>query len=231
MNIQTFINKPLAIRVLKVLLFIAGSAVIFITVNSLLSSNWEMLQKSLSVFYKAFSKIIGFGVPHFFKLVLSSIALIWLPIAIYVMISLITVSLWWRFFLCLVTLCGFILVVKALLFKDFSLKSVPELLIYITQIYLLLLWVIPRELWNLAGGAVWFVESVVVTLLPNLPGYFDDIGIVAAIFAFIFLYLHTIASLVQRVVDKRLVVAGHRIVARLFQGPQPDVTDKNEQVS
>jgi hypothetical protein len=86
----------------------------------------------------------------------------------------------------------------------------------LSQIYLLALWTFPREIWNFLGGIVWFIKSMIILILPDLPGYFDDFGAIGAIFAFIFLYLHTIASLIQRFVDTNLVTKLRIFAGKIF---------------
>ena len=217
MKLNCNLNIPLTLKIAKILVYLGGAVIILATLGSLISGHWEILTKSLEVALKAIGKIVGFGTPYFLGLVTASLAVLWLPIVIYIFISIFTTSRWGRFYLCLVTLCVFILSIKATLFTDISLSSIPALLIYLTQIYLFLLWTIPREAWNFAGGVLWFLQSVIITVFPDFPTYFDDLGIITAIFAFIFLYVHTIASILQRIVDSWIVVGVRSGVAGLFK--------------
>ncbi len=216
-ELKCFFNIPLALKIAKGLVYLGGAVIILATISSLASGHWEILSKFLELAFKAIVEIVGFGTPYFLGLVTASLAVLWLPIVIYILISIFTTSRWGRFYLCLVALCVFILSIKATVFTDISLSSIPALLIYLTQIYLFLLWAIPREAWNFAGGFLWFLQSVVVTVLPDFPTYFDDLGIITAIFVFIFLYLHTMASLLQRIVDSWIVVAVHSGLAGFFK--------------
>jgi hypothetical protein len=98
-----------------------------------------------------------------------------------------------------------IFVLSRLSFSLETLKNVPDIILYIMQIYLLLLWTVPREVWNFLGGVIFVIQSVIVTIMPDLPTYFDDLGMIFAVFAFIFLYINTVAALIERILDKRII--------------------------
>ena len=85
----------------------------------------------------------------------------------------------------------------------------------IMQIYLLALWIIPKELWNFVSGGVWMMGSVIITVFPDLPSYFDDLGMIFGLFIFVFLYLHSVAMLIQRLVDENVI----RSIRKLFSRP------------
>jgi len=85
------------------------------------------------------------------------------------------------------------------------------------EIYLLLLWTVPRELWNFIGGFLLAIQSLIVTVMPDLPSYFDDLGMILAIFAFIFLYINTIASIIQRIIDERVITHSRHFVAAIIK--------------
>ena len=200
-NFKRFFKIPVALKITEILAYIAGTLIILATVSSLISGQWGVASKLLKLSLAAITKIIGFGLPYFVKLLLASWKHLWLPILLYTVISLFTASRWGRFYLCLATLCGFILTFKTVVLNDISFSSLPDLLIYCMEVYLLLLWTFPREVWNFIGGAFCLLQGAIVLVIPDIPGYFDDFGLIAAIFAFLFLYLHTTASLVQRFVD------------------------------
>ncbi len=188
----------------KIFALIVGIPIILSTFFLITGGNYKLLGKIISPLIK----IIDFGLPYLFGLILSSITVLWIPVIIYISISIITTSHWWRFFLCLVSLCSFLLVIKFIVFPNlsFSLSAVIKASIYLVDIYLLLLWTVPRAIWNWIGGVFWFLQSAIVNIMPDLPSNLDDFGMTAAIFAFIFLYLHTLASFLQTLVDSKNIL-------------------------
>lgn len=209
---RKYVDISLVIIIGKISVIIGGGIIIISAVASLINGNWGILGKIVG----ATSKTLGFVLPALTRMVFSSLAFIWLPIIAYVLISLITVSRWWRFYLCLVVLGTFILFSQCFISTDISISNLYQIIAYLSQIYLLALWTFPREIWNFLGGIVWFIKSMIILILPDLPGYFDDFGAIGAIFAFIFLYLHTIASLIQRFVDTNLVTKLRIFAGKIF---------------
>ena len=221
-NLKRSFNIPLAIQIAKLTAYIAGTIVIFATIISLFNGNWEFILSLVKLGFPAINSIISFAIPRFVELILASLTCLWLPIVLYIGISIITVSQWGRFYLCLATLCGFVLTIETAVFSNISLSSIFEILIYLMQIYLLLLWTVPREVWNFIGGAFFLLQGIIVLVIPDLPGYFDDFGFITAIFSFIFLYLHTTASLVQRFVDTQLIAAMRNYFNRFTDQKLPE---------
>jgi len=117
------------------------------------------------------------------------------------LIGMATASLGWRTYALLVACAVSIIVFRYQIQHDFSLATVPHLMLQLLHVYLFLLWLMPREAWNFLGGIVFFVNSILVVIFPDLPTFIDDCGAIFALFGFIFLYIHTLASLMQRIVD------------------------------
>ncbi len=185
----------------------------------LIHGNWSTLLKALN----GISRVISYCVPYLLKLIIKSIVFLWPPILSYIIIGIITTSRWWRFYLCLCMLAVSILILNHFVFAkmDFSietLKEIPTIFMYIIQIYILLLWTFPREIWNFIGGILFAIYSLMITIMPDLPTYFDDLGMIFAVFAFIFLYINTIASITQRFIDRRVILQSREIINKAFNG-------------
>lgn len=195
-----------ALKILRISAYVVGALIILTTVSIIFGSNGEIPLASLQQLLQLFTKVLFFGWPYLLKLLIASITTFWLPIILYFLISLFTTSRWERFYFSIVSLCIMILIVKSVFSNGFSISDVPTFFIFAAQFYLLLLWTFPKEFWNYFGFILWFIQSAIIILIPDLPTMLDDFGAIAAVFSFIFLFLHTVASLGQRLIDSFLVV-------------------------
>ena len=96
-------------------------------------------------------------------------------------------------------------VVRRLCFSVKTLERILDIFIYVMQVYILVLWTVPRVFWNLIGGIFFAIQSAVVMLVPDLPGYFDDFGVIMAIFAYIFIVINTVADPIKKGIDKYII--------------------------
>jgi len=215
-EVTTVLNENFRRKAFLIVCLLAGGVPIALAIQAVASGNWNALGKVLTIIMW----IVAFAVPYFLKLVTLSLAYLWFPVIVYAAIALITTSKWLRFYLSLVALSIFMLVLMKTVLPSLSFTDVPSVLIYIMQVYILLLWTLPRELWNFLGAIVLTVKSAIVTLFANIPGPWDDLGIVLAIFAFIFLYIHTLASLLQRLIEGRLIIRMRTSILRLVGLPR-----------
>ena len=188
-------------NVIKIIAIILGTVIIGLALHSVIFGNWLIFGKSLAVL----SKSLVYCLPFLIKLLVWSLAFIWPPVAVYILISFITISKPWRFFLGTVALSGFILIIQHFYVPTLTIKNFYYIFMYLMQIYLLALWIIPKEVWNIISGLFWMVGSVVITIFPDLPTYFDDLGMIFGLFTFIFIYLHTVALFIQRFVDVKVI--------------------------
>lgn len=210
--------KTWTLRAIKTAAVLIGLYLIYAAATVLISGNWTALQKVVS----GSSKVIGFCLPYLMILVTKSLLFLWPPILAYMLIGILTTSRWWRFYLCLSALAAAILLLNKFVFSQLdlsfdTLKQVPDIFLYIMQVYLLLLWTVPREVWNFVGGIIFAIQSLIVTVMPDLPTYFDDLGMILAIFTFIFLYINTIASVIQRIIDERVIRRSRQVVATIIK--------------
>ena len=65
-----------------------------------------------------------------------------------------------------------------------------------------MLWLVPREIWNIIGLTISSLFGLIILILPDLPTSFDDFGIFGAILAFFLGYVNLVASLIQRAADR-----------------------------
>lgn len=188
-------------RVGKWLAIFPGILIIYQTVNIVGKLNEEIPGSLLVAFRKAWE----YALPLFLELILGSLPYLWLPVFIYILIVLLFKNLFLRKFWNGVAVCGFFLYFLNIT-RNITWKEYDQLPLLLVQGYLLLLWLLPREIWNLVGLLVSGILGMIILILPDLPSAFDDFGVFAAILTFFLAYLNTIASLVQRA--ERLIRKG-----------------------
>lgn len=186
----------------KRILLLAAVSVIFLFAVSLyfaLSSAGFFGRMVLGAGLLAFK--ISFSI--FRVLFLRSLKVIWLPAALYLAISwFIRNNLMKKIVLLAVISFNLLFLANVVFPSPFSLlfafTRLPILFCLLVQLYLFLLFLLPFELWNIPGAIILFVKGSMVTLLPDLPSFADDFGIIMAVFYFVFLYLNTVAALLKR---------------------------------
>lgn len=218
---------------LKILAFVAGIVIIYLALGPVVwfifsgSDRLEKLFNNSPWTLEVTKKVLQWGWDYFIKFLQFTVPQIWLPIFTYLVICLITTSRRWRLFFGLVILSFSILITKGSIneaIANFSWSNIGgsmedfiEIYPILIYIYFLLLLIIPRVFWNYIGAVIWMICSLLVTVMPDLPGNFDDLGIISAIFALIFLYINTIAYLVQRLGEPKLVALLHRGILRILK--------------
>lgn len=162
-------------------------------------------------------------------LFLKSLPVIWFPVLIYLVLS------WFVrdhlkkkvFLFVIVSLEAAVLVnivLPLLTSVMFALTRLPFVFCMIIQFYMFLLFLLPNELWNFLGGFVLFLKGTAVILLPDFPTFLDDIGILFAIFFFLFLYLNTLSSLVKRAGKQDSIEAAEKFLRLL-----PKISEKTKE--
>jgi len=220
--LKTF-TKSRIWALLRILIFIFGLAIILYAA-SLIHNLPGGKQIEDAAYYCG--EILSYGFPHFLQLVLTTAIYIWPPILAYIIVGIIAESRLVQFFYCVVLLSILIIAFKSKITLSFSdldafLFSIQGLIMF----YLILLWTFPRELWNFFGLAVSGFYSIIVYLLPDLPSMLDDLGFMAAFFSYVFLVLHTIASIIQRFIDSRVTGFIRKKLFAFFASPSGnDVT-------
>lgn len=84
------------------------------------------------------------------------------------------------------------------------LANSTNILVYLFGIYLFILWILPPATWNFLSGSILFFVGMVETILPTqyLPfGETADFLVLSALFAYIFLFIHLLASSIQVVTN------------------------------
>lgn len=228
------LQKKQKILGLKILGVTAGVVIIYLAfspvVGFLLSWNegLEAFFKNSKWALELTRKVLQWGWDYLVKFVQFTLPVMWWPIITYLIIGLITTSRRWRLFFGLVILSFSILITKGTVTEAIanfswsdiggSLDDFMEIYSILIYIYLLLLLTIPRIFWNYIGAVIWMICSILVTIMPDLPGSFDDLGIISAIFGLIFLYINTVTYLVQRSVEPKIVAMIHRGILILLKG-------------
>jgi hypothetical protein len=103
----------------------------------------------------------------------------------------------WRKFWCLVGVAGFFLLFVAA-YEASTWQEYRLLPLLLLQGYMFMLWLLPREAWNVVGLLISGALGLVILLAPDLPTSFDDFGMAGAVAAFFLGYVNAVASLVQR---------------------------------
>lgn len=230
------LSRKKTILGLKILGLLAGIVIIYLALGPVVgfifswSDRLEELFNNSPWTLEMTQKLLQWGWEYFVKFLQLTLPLMWLPILTYIVICLLTTSRRWRLFFGLVILSFSVLITKGSIneaIANFSWSDVRgsiedflEVYPILIYIYFLLILIIPRVFWNYLGAVVWIISSLAVTVMPDLPGNIDDLGIISAIFGLIFLYINTVAYLVQRLVEPRLVVLLHRGILRVLKPPK-----------
>ncbi len=195
-------GSPLArfLKDLIILLKIVRVLAVFVGL-SIIWDAWQKVDGVTRLFpptlIKGLMKTFEFFWPFFLELFQASLSYLWQPILMYLLIALMTGSIFWRKFWYLVSLSWYFLVFLASA-QQATWDEYHLLVLMVLQAYLFLLWLWPREIWNLIGLSMSCVLGVVILLMPDLPTAFDDFGIFGAILAFFLGYVNAVASLVER---------------------------------
>ena len=135
--------------------------------------------------------------PFFLDLLVTSLKYLWQPILMYLLIVVLTKSAIWRKFWCLVGVSLFFLILVSEL-ETTTWKEYHLIPLLILPVYMFLLWLLPREFWNIAGLVIASTLGLIILILPDLPTTIDDFGMFGAILAFFLGYLNALASVIQR---------------------------------
>ncbi len=182
---------------MKVVGVLGGVVVVikaFYTLRQGLPEIPPVLLKGAGSFLGAFSRL-------FVELFLLSLPYLWQPVALYLLIALFLKHFLWRKFWCLVGVAWFLLLFITGL-QHAGWKEYRMLPLLMVQGYLFLLWLMPREIWNIIGLTISGIVGFIILVLPDLPTAFDDFGMFGAVLAFFLGYLNLLASLLQRAADR-----------------------------
>ena len=150
---------------------------------------------------KALKTIMNAFSPLLLQLLSRSLEYLWLPIVLYLLLSLLTKAVLWRKFWCLVGFSWFFLLfiehVQTTNWGEYHLLP-----LLIVQVYLFLLWLLPQEFWNIIGLTISLLLGLIVLILPDLPTAFDDFGLFGAILVFFLGYVNLLAGLIHRAVQR-----------------------------
>lgn len=80
----------------------------------------------------------------------------------------------------------------------------PRLIIWLRwlllafQVYFLFILVMPQEFMGIIGCIASMVVSMIVFILPDIPGAYDDVAAICTVMAVIFVYINTLAVIIKR---------------------------------
>ncbi len=154
-------------------------------------------------------------------LFIKSLPVIWFPVLAYFVLSwFVRDNLKKKIFLfVIVSVEAAILVniiLPSLISVMFALSRLPFVFCMTLQFYMFLLFLLPNELWNFLGGLVLFLKGSAVILLPDFPTFIDDMGILFAIFFFLFLYINTLSALVKRIGNREFMETAEKVFKNLI---------------
>ncbi len=154
-------------------------------------------------------------------LFIKSLPVIWFPVLAYFVLSwFVRDSLKKKIFLFVIVSVEAAILVNIILPSltsvMFALTRFPFVFCMTLQFYMFLLFLLPNELWNFLGGLVLFLKGSAVILLPDFPTFIDDIGILFAIFFFLFLYINTLSALVKRIGNRESMETAEKVFKNLI---------------
>jgi hypothetical protein len=97
---------------------------------------------------------------------------------------------------------------------SFSLDSVLNMVKFAFQLYFLILLVIPGTLMIVAGAVASIIGTIIIYILPDLPGVLDDIGAICILIAIVFVYMNTLATAVKKLVCNAWLYADAKLSQR-----------------
>jgi len=182
-------------KVLFVILSLHALAILWLFYAILSMPGFGILSSVANIIYQ----IIPFFWPLFERLLLISLSALWLPILYFFVVNrCISSSIKRLYCNMLFILVYFVYVKNSLIPSELSVDAFVNSIYYCTNLYFLFLLLAPRELWNFFGMAVSSIYAALIYLMPDLPTMLDDLGFMSAFFSYVFLFLHTLASIVQR---------------------------------
>ncbi|MBD3309031.1 hypothetical protein GF339_21660 [candidate division KSB3 bacterium] len=173
---------------------VLGGILILLRSAQVISSAYEAVPPLL---LKGMTGIALYFFPFFVELITTSLLYLWQPIVVYMLMMLLISSTVWRKFWCLVGVAGFFLLFVAA-YEASTWQEYRLLPLLLLQGYMFMLWLLPREAWNVVGLLISGALGLVILLAPDLPTSFDDFGMAGAVAAFFLGYVNAVASLVQR---------------------------------
>jgi hypothetical protein len=243
-KLKKIISVKLIIQLaLKVILLFFGVYILYFTINLITINNTNLFQQIFSLTSSAFLKIMPAlkWLLNNMKiyLIIPSIKFLWIPIAIYVGICLITPSWFWRKFLSLIAICGLIIFLHSFVFQGYSfpnfstislinlgnyvkeiLSNTKNIFAYMAGIYLFILWIFPQATWSFFSGALLFLVGVIETALPTqaipFAGGIIEFITLSGLFAYLFLFIHSLAAGVKLLTNSSFIKYIHDLIAKVF---------------
>ena len=136
------------------------------------------------------------------KLLVKTPGFIFPPVLLYLTASLVSCKRSSRYlsFLTLFSLYViyfFKIIIPPSLFSFDALFRIPDIFITILQIYIFTALIIPEYFINYLGGIIFIMKGIMFVILPDLPSRLDDLGMIFALFMFIFFYINTIVVITR----------------------------------
>lgn len=185
--------------------------IIIVTLISVYTGNSSWMG-ILNAIGKPLKKAFINALPFFLQLLSASLETIWISITIYLGVSIFTRNKIFRAIICISLLCTLYLFFGSFISQFLSLRRPIDSIVYLCDIYIFILWAVPRFLWGIPGSIATIVFGSIAALLPGPIGF----GIVSAIITFVFAYLHGLAALVQVLDDNFVTPATTKFKDYLF---------------
>jgi hypothetical protein len=239
--LESFFSKlfPIIFIFVKILVFLLGILFVFYTLK-ILSFNhlglvYQILMLISSTLVKLMPYLIKFSKIILQYLLIPSITFLSVPVLGYVAICFITPAWYWRKFLCIITICFFLLSLNSLVFNGYSIPNITQfnlaatadylkevlitsenIIVYIAGIYLFLLWLFPQPIWVFFSGTLLFCIGLIETAIPTnfipyIAGVVELITLSAA-FTYLFIFLHFLASFVNFITKPSLINKIHGLL-------------------
>jgi len=228
---------------LKILIFVSGILFVIYTLKILSFNHLGLISQGITLIYSTFVKLM----PYLIKLLkiivqyllIPSIKFLSIPILGYLVICFITPTWYWRKFLCVVTICFFLISLNSSVFNGYSIPNITQfnlsatvdylkeflinsqnIIIYMAGIYLFLLWLFPQPIWVFFSGILLFCIGLIETAIPtNFIPYISgvlELLTLSVAFTYLFIFLHFLASFINLITKPSLVNKIHETLKSQF---------------
>ncbi|MBR0097037.1 MAG: hypothetical protein IJP88_07635 [Synergistaceae bacterium] len=192
-NKDGFIKKLYKISVKVITLFLCGLAIYVIySVGSFLF-NWN---SSGGVVQWGVLKIGGLILSMFIYVLSITFPYIFPPIIVYLLLEVFLRKLPYIMRWGAELGCTYIFYLLSGLINSNS--GIIQWMLLAFQVYFLFILVMPQEFMGIIGCIASMVVSMIVFILPDMPGAYDDVAAICTVMAVIFGYINTLAVIIKR---------------------------------
>ena len=188
-----FIKKLYKISVTSITLFLCGLAIYVLYSVGAFLFNWNSsggivqwgVLKIGGLFLSMFTYVLSVTFPYIFP-----------PIIVYLLLEVFLRKLPYIMRLGAELGCTYIFYLLSGLINSNS--GLIQWMLLAFQVYFLIILVMPQEFMGIIGCIASMVVSMIVFILPDMPGAYDDVAAICTVMAVIFGYINTLAVIIKR---------------------------------